>query len=129
MARGTIIAIVDDDRSVRIALRRLLTSAGLEVETFESAEEFLERDPRHAVGCAILDVRMPGLGGLTLQTHLTQSDPALPIIFVTAHQDQGEERHARSQGALAFLSKPVESEALLEAVTRALRRGGSELTA
>jgi len=114
--------VVDDDASVRKSLSRLLRSLGFEVETFVSAELFLERDPYDGVGCIILDIRMPGLDGLTLQDHLAKADYGMPIIFITGHGDVPMSVRAMKKGAVDFLPKPFDDEELLQAVRRAVEK-------
>jgi len=117
------IIIVDDDDSVRRALRRLLRSAGLNVVAFATAEEFLQSAPQPAPGCLVLDVHLPGLSGLGLQERLRAEGRRIPVIFITAYGDQTMQERALQAGAIAFVAKPFEERALLDAVTRAV--GGS----
>jgi FixJ family two-component response regulator len=118
-ARQTI-AIVDDDASVRKALRRLLRSAGWHVEVFGSAEEFLQAADQPEAGCLILDVHLPGMCGLELQARLQAAGRCVPVVFITAYGDEQTRAQALRAGALAFLEKPFEEQVLLEAVGRAL---------
>lgn len=112
--------VVDDDLSVREALSSLIRSVGLQVETYPSAAEFLAA-PRHAgVACLVLDVRMPGLSGLDLQTQLTQFGDSIPVIFITGHGDIPMAVWAMKKGAVEFLSKPFRDEDLLSAIRGAL---------
>jgi len=120
--------VVDDDRSVRTALRRLLASVGLKCETFGSAAEFLQRLDRAVTGCVLLDVRMPGLSGLDLQRTLNAAGNDLPIIFVTAHADVPLTVRAMKAGALEVLTKPFDDQALLDAVYQALDRESARRT-
>jgi len=115
--------LVDDDASVRKALTRLLKSAGLSVEVFASAREFLDSDwrKRH-VACLVLDVRMPGLNGLDLQHELQSENAILPIIFVTGHGSIPMGVNAMKEGAVDFLPKPVRDSELLDAIERAFER-------
>jgi FixJ family two-component response regulator len=113
------ISIVDDDESIRRALRRLIGSAGLSVDTFGSAEEFLERGDR-ATRCLILDVRLPGISGLDLQGRLATTQPTIPIIFVSAYGSQEMKDQAMRAGAIDFLRKPFNEEMLLDDVRLAL---------
>jgi len=115
-----VIFVVDDDESVRRALQRLLKSAGFAVETFASAEYFLKRTHHDAPGCLLLDVRMPGLSGLDLQKRLAASGSTMPIIFMTAHDDEEARSEALKSGAVAFLLKPFEERALLDAIRGAI---------
>ncbi len=111
--------VVDDDYSIRRSLKRLLESAGFNVETFSSADDFLSYRRRDVPGCLILDVRMPGVGGLELQRQLAETGSEIPIIFITAYADEEVEARARKAGARAFLTKPLDDEVLLEAVREA----------
>jgi FixJ family two-component response regulator len=115
--------VVDDDPSVRRGLARLLVSAGHTVETFATAQDFLDR-ARHqeACGCVVLDLRMPGLSGLDLQQELKALAPALPIIFLTGHGDVPTSVQAMKDGAVDFLTKPVDERDLLPVVAQALAR-------
>jgi FixJ family two-component response regulator len=115
-----LIAVVDDDDSMRESLRGLLRSVRLAVEIFASAEEFLVSHELHQTDCVILDVRMPGMGGLELQGRLAKSHPEMKIIFITAHGDEQLRSRALEGGALDYLLKPFSEEALLQAVHTAL---------
>ena len=114
--------VVDDDPSVRKSMARLLDAAGFQSETFASAEEFLEREPYKGAGCIILDIRMPGLTGIDLQNEINKADCPLPIIFITGHGTIPVGVTAMKKGAVDFLAKPVDSDALLGAVTQAIER-------
>lgn len=114
--------VVDDDVSVREALKNLLRSVGLKVETFSTADEFLSRKRPHAPGCLILDVRLPGLSGLDLQRQLVQSSRAIPIVFITGHGDIPMSVRAIKDGAVEFLTKPFRDQDLLDAVRQAVER-------
>jgi len=118
-----LIAIVDDEESVREALQSLLKSMGLKAEGFASAEEFLQSARLPDTACIILDVRMPGMGGLELQRQLTADQRRIPLIFITAHGDEATRARALQAGAVDFLTKPFSEEALLTAVQSALERG------
>jgi FixJ family two-component response regulator len=117
--------VVDDNPSVRKGLARLLHSAGHAVETFSSAAEFLARERREGVGCLVLDVRMPGLDGMELQAELAARGVDLPIVFLTGHGDIPMSVRAIKQGAVDFLTKPVDEEALLDTVRQALLQHAS----
>jgi RNA polymerase sigma factor (sigma-70 family) len=117
-----IIFVVDDDASVRKALKRLLTTAGLTVETFASAQEFLDRPRYDGPRCLVLDVRLPGLGGLDLQSQLTATNLRLPIIFITGHGDVPMSVRAMKAGAVDFLTKPFNDQDLLDAIQLAIER-------
>lgn len=116
-----LIAIVDDDRSVQIALKDLMESAGLEARCFGSAEEFLEPDQRYQMACIVTDIRMPGMSGLELQAKLNADGSRIPIIFITAHVDAKMKMQAMKAGAVEFLSKPFDDEVLLEKVLHTLK--------
>lgn len=114
--------VVDDDLSVRKGVVRLLRSAGFVTEAFASAQEFLERHDRDAVGCVILDLAMPGLDGLQMQQALAGRGSVLAIVFLTGHGDIPKSVQAMKQGAIDFLIKPVGDEDLLRAVRHAIAR-------
>ena len=114
--------VVDDDSSVRGALRRLLTSVGHACETFGSADEFLARLDPDLTGCLLLDVRMPGLSGLDLQQALNARGNDLPVIFLTGYADVPLTVRAMKAGAVEVLTKPFEDQALLDAVGHALEQ-------
>ncbi len=114
--------VVDDDASVRKSLARLIAVAGWKVETLASADEFLERAPHDRPACLVLDVRLPGLNGLELQERLARDDGDIPIVFITGHGDIPMGVRAMKAGAVDFLPKPFEDEALLEAIGRAIER-------
>ncbi|MFM8405989.1 MAG: response regulator transcription factor [Pirellulaceae bacterium] len=116
-----VIHLIDDDDSLRVALGRLLTAAGFEVASYSSAGEFLMHPLPAAPGCLVLDVRMPGPSGLELQAALTRQGSRLPIIFLTGHGDIPMSVRAIKAGAIDFLTKPVERQALLEAIGQALQ--------
>jgi len=114
------IFIIDDDESVRRALRRLIRSVGLNVVTFATAEEFLQSPHQPAPDCLILDVHLPGLSGLELQERLTAEGRHVPIVFITAYAEDQMGEGALQAGAVAFLEKPFEEQLLLDAIARAL---------
>jgi FixJ family two-component response regulator len=114
--------VVDDDDSVRKALGRLFGAAGYRVEAFASAEEFLHRSRRDGPGCVVLDVLMPGLGGLELQQALAGSGRPLPVVFITGHGDIPMSVRAMKAGAVDFLPKPFDDQDLLGAVHQAVQR-------
>ena len=115
------ISIVDDDESVREALKSLLKSVGFKAEAFASAEEFLSSGQLPGTICLILDVRMPGMSGVELQNRLTASHDGLPIVFISAHADEEGRARALEGGAVDFLQKPFSDEALLNAIEAAVR--------
>jgi FixJ family two-component response regulator len=112
--------IIDDDASVRKALKRLICSAGMTVETFASAEEFLTAK-LPPPDCLVLDVRMAGMSGLELQQRLAADNQRIPIVFITAHDDEQARQSALQAGASDFLHKPFEDHVLLTALARAVR--------
>ena len=117
-----VIAIVDDDPSVREGLRSLLRSAGWRVETFASAQEFLARPGAEVPCCLILDLRLPGLSGLDLQKRMAEVELEIPIVFLTGHGDIPASVQAMKAGAVEFLTKPFDEEELLQAIREALER-------
>jgi len=119
----TCVAVVDDEASVRKALGRLLRLAGYEVIAFASGEALLESLLAHVPDCVLLDVHMPGLSGLQVQTHLCESGRRVPVVFITASGDPEIERDALAAGGLRVLHKPFSGADLLEAVASALRAG------
>ncbi|HEY0468516.1 MAG TPA: response regulator [Polyangiaceae bacterium] len=114
-----VVATVDDDRRVRESVRSVLESAGYEGVSFESAEAFLESDAIASVTCVIADVRLPGIDGLELQRRVRSDRPRLPVVFITAHDDDEVRQRALRDGALAFLVKPFDGGELLEHIARA----------
>jgi FixJ family two-component response regulator len=114
-----VVFVVDDDRRVREALSRLISSAGLAVVTFGSAPEFLEYEKPDASACLVLDLQIPGMDGLELQRQLAEGD-ALPIVFITGHGDIPSTVRAMKAGAVEFLSKPFDDEELLRAIDTAI---------
>ena len=115
-----VIAIVDDDASIREALQSLLRSVGWRAAGFASAEDFLQSGQGQTTACLLLDVRLPGMSGLELQRQLATAHDPLPIIFITAHGDEATRARALRAGAVAFLAKPFSDEVLLRAVQAAL---------
>ena len=122
MTATTLISVVDDDESVRDSTRTLLRSAGYKVATFESGELFLKSEALPDTDCLILDMRMPGMGGLELQRKLNASDAGLPVIFFTAHDDRINRQSAIDGGATAYFQKPFAARDLLAAVETAINR-------
>ena len=116
-----IVSIVDDDYLMRRSIWRLLRSAGLRVEAFASAEEFLMSGLVAETACLILDLRMPGMNGLQLQQHLLETSNPFPIIFLSAHSTADDERKALQAGAVQFLQKPVSKDVLLLAIRNTLK--------
>jgi FixJ family two-component response regulator len=120
MAQRPLIAVVDDDHSIRESLGGLFRSVGFAAQGFCSAAALLQSDDLPRTDCVILDVRMPGMSGLELQRQLVSSHPDVPVIFMTAHDDARTRSQALSGGAAAYLIKPFSEEALLDAVRAAL---------
>jgi FixJ family two-component response regulator len=120
MRRRKLIAVVDDDASVRSALEGLLKASDLPARAFASAEDFLQSGEQATAGCLITDLRMPGMSGLELQATLRAADCGIPIIFITAHGDEQAQRQALRAGAIAFITKPFDDEILLASVRAAL---------
>ena len=118
-----VIAIVDDDESVCIGMMSLVRSLGYDVLSYGSAEEFLASEERDDTACLISDVQMPGLGGLELQKMLAAEGSRFPIIFITAFPDARVRQAAMDAGAMCFLSKPFDGEALIGCLERALDAG------
>ncbi len=117
-----LVLVIDDDVSVRRSLARLLTNEGYAVETFASADDYLDRTAPAGAACVVLDIRMPGLNGLELQKALAARGREDQIVFITGHGDVPMCAQAMKAGAVDFLPKPFCSEALLSAITRAMDR-------
>ena len=117
-----IVAIVDDDPSVRRGLQRLIRSAGWKAETFASAQEFLARPRAAFPSCLVLDLQLPGLSGLDLQKRMAEVDLGVPIVFLTGHGDIPASVQAMKAGAVEFLTKPVDEQELLRAIQGAVER-------
>ena len=118
--------VIDDDESVRRAFGRLLRSANLDAETFSSAEEFLSSAKQDKNACILIDIRMPGLSGFDLQEKLTSEGIRIPVIAISAHDDAETREHARELGAAGFFRKPVDDQALLDAIWWAISGGGKK---
>jgi FixJ family two-component response regulator len=118
--KPALVAIVDDDDSVRGALQGLMKEVGFSARAFASAEEFLESGQQQQTACLIADIRMPGMSGLELQAKLNAEHCRIPTIFITAHGDEKMRLQALRAGAVEFLAKPFDDEALLESVRAAL---------
>jgi RNA polymerase sigma factor (sigma-70 family) len=117
-----VVFIIDDDPGVRAAMQRLLKSVGLRAEIFPAAQDFLQRTPQDGPSCLILDVRLPGISGLDLQSKLIDAGIRIPIIFITAHGDIPMSVKAMKSGAVEFLTKPFRDQDLLDAIQQALER-------
>lgn len=135
MKTRSVVYVIDDDASVRKSLERLIRSAGLDVETFSSAQDFLSFNPPDRASCLVLDVKMPGITGLELQEKLIAVHRSIPIIFITGFGNIPTSVRAIKAGAVDFLEKPFEDKTLLDAIRRAInhhiqyRQGNSELLA
>jgi FixJ family two-component response regulator len=117
-----LIAVVDDDQSVREALENLISSVGFEVKLFASAEAFLDSAAPANTDCAVLDLRLPGISGLELQRKLGADGQSIPVIIITANGNEKAQAEAVAAGAIAFLKKPFKEEVLLAAIDAALKR-------
>jgi FixJ family two-component response regulator len=122
MDEKSLIAIIDDDESIRKSLTRLIASAGYEVKAFASGAEFLESPKTEAATCVVSDLRMPTVTGLQLQEVLCSKIPSLSMVFITGHGDIPAAVSAMKAGAVDFLEKPVKGSVLLEAIHRAIER-------
>ena len=122
MEAKTLIAIVEDDDSVRESLSGLIESVGLAAISFESAEEYIRSGQVRNTACAVLDIRLGGMSGLDLQRHLGATESRVPIVFISAHADPMTRAEALSGGAVTLLMKPFSEEELLEALRIALAR-------
>jgi FixJ family two-component response regulator len=116
-----VLSLVDDDASVRKATGRLIKSFGFTVEVFASGEEFLRFGSLRITACLVLDLQMPGMNGLQVQSHLAAAGYRIPIIFITAYPDEEIRAQALEAGAVAFLTKPFGGEALLKGIRSALK--------
>jgi two-component system response regulator FixJ len=114
--------VVDDDDAVRTSLRLLLKSVGLPVETFGSAQEFLELFDADRAGCLVLDIRMPGMSGLELQQRLNEMHAIMPIVFITGHGDVPMAVEAMQYGAVDFIQKPFRDQDLIDRINQALEK-------
>ncbi|MBY5814512.1 response regulator [Rhizobium leguminosarum] len=115
------IAVVDDDQAIREAMDDLVKSCGYDCKLFSSAEEFLEFEPRSEIDCMVVDVKMPGLSGIELQSELNRGVSRPPMIFVTSYKDERTKAIAMSGGALAVLGKPVDIDTLINCLETAIR--------
>ena len=118
-----IISIIDDDDSMRCAMKSLVTSLGLRVHTFRSAEEFLQSPRLDDTSCLITDLQMPGLSGVELQSLLLAQARHMPIILVTAFPEEPTRNRVMEAGALGFLSKPFETQTLIKLIEKAIATG------
>jgi len=127
--KGVVISIIDDNASIRMALKRLIESTGLPAEDFSSAEEFLVSCRSQDSACLIVDLQLPGMNGLELQNQLHVSNPGVPIVFISARFDEHARARALTAGAVEFLQKPFSEEALFEAIQTSLSNRGSSVSA
>jgi FixJ family two-component response regulator len=118
----SVVHLIDDDELFRTATARLLRTSGYQVEQYGSADQFLESAPNRTPGCILLDIQMPGVGGLELQDRLQRLDSILPIVFLSGHGDISTSVRAIKAGAEDFLTKPVSKEHLFDAISRAIAR-------
>lgn len=114
------VCVIDDDESIQRALRRLLGATGFRVETFSSAEEFLNSEHLRRADCLVLDVHLGGLSGLDLQERLARSGAATPVVVITAHDDRPTRERAVRAGAVEYLAKPFDDDLLIAAIRRAI---------
>ena len=122
--KSDVVAIVEDDESVRSALEGLMKSAGFVPLAFASSEEFMNSDRRWNAACLIADIHLPGISGLELQSKLNSDHQRIPIIFITANGNERIRMQALRAGAVEFLTKPLDDEALLDSVRAALQLHG-----
>jgi RNA polymerase sigma factor (sigma-70 family) len=128
MSRETTVFVVDDDQAMRASLKWLIESVGMQVETFESAQAFLDAYYPGRAGCLLLDVRMPGMSGLELQAYLTRREIRLPVIIITGHGDVAMAVKAMKVGAVDFIEKPFDDEELLNSIRNALQHDEKQRT-
>ena len=121
-----VIAVIDDDASIRRALQRLLQSAGFTAETFATAREFLNADYWAQTACLVLDIHLPGMSGFELQEYLAVSGVPIPIVFITAHDDVSTREQVHRAGAVGCLRKPFDQGTLIEAISKAIGQDASE---
>jgi FixJ family two-component response regulator len=119
---GATVFVVDDDSSVRTALKRLIKSLGFKVETFDSAQAFLKHGPHDGPACLVLDVRMPEMSGIELQQQVTKAGLGMPIIFITGHGNIPMSVQAMKAGAVDFIEKPFEDQKLIDAINLAIKK-------
>jgi FixJ family two-component response regulator len=128
MTDGPLIAVVDDDRSIRNAMQDLLKAAGYSTSTFGNATSFLDSPLRASVACLVTDMRMPGMSGLELHEHLVRSGAGIPTVIITAHFEELTRERAREAGITCFLTKPFAPDELLECVREALAKSRNHPT-
>jgi len=117
-----LVCVVDDDTAMLRALRLLIAISGFSVETFASAEQFLDSPHSQAIDCLVVDIHLGGLSGLDLQAGLVSAGSSIPIVFMTAHDDGVTRERARRSGAVEYLTKPFGEEVLIDAIRRAIGR-------
>jgi FixJ family two-component response regulator len=117
-----LVCVIDDDTAMLRALRLLIANSGFRVETYASAEQFLESPRSRTIGCLIVDVHLGGVSGLDLHEGLVRSGSAIPVVFITAYDDGPTRERARKSGAVEYLTKPFDEEALIDAIHRAVGR-------
>ena len=122
MTGAPVVFVIDDDPSVRSSLKFLISTVGLQVESFDSAETFLKTKPPQTTSCLVLDVRLRGLSGLDFQRELAAKSIRIPIVFITGHADIPMSVRAMKAGAVEFLTKPFRDQDLLDAIRVALER-------
>ena len=122
MTGAPVVFVIDDDPSVRSSLKFLISTVGLQVESFDSAETFLKRKPPQTTSCLVLDIRLRGLSGLDFQRELAAKSIRIPIVFITGHGDIPMSVRAMKAGAVEFLTKPFRDQDLLDAIRVALER-------
>jgi two-component system, LuxR family, response regulator FixJ len=120
--RSPLICVVDDDVSLLRALRRFLGTAGFAVQAFSSAEAFLQSEFRSRADCLVLDIRMDGMSGVELQEYLVAAGSAIPVVFMTAHEDVWLRERASRAGAVGYLKKPFGVDLLMDAINQAIGR-------
>ena len=120
MPKGLLVAVVDDEESVRKALQRLIRSSGFDVETFGSGAEFLTSMQHHEPACVVLDLHMPGVNGFDVQDELNQARVGLPVVVISGHDTPSARTRVMSQGAAAYLCKPVDESMLIRAIVEAV---------
>ena len=118
----SVISIVDDDRSVRVALKRLVGALGYTAATFVSAEEFLNSAQLTATDCLITDIQMPGLNGIELRDQLTAEGHDIPVVFITGYPEQKTEQRVLQNGAIGYLRKPIRESSLIDCIEEALKQ-------
>jgi FixJ family two-component response regulator len=118
--RSPMVCVVDDDESILRALRRVLGATGFRVETFSSAQQFLDSEHRDRADCLVLDVHLGGLSGLDLQERLARSGVSTPVIIITAYDDARTRERARRAGVIEYLRKPFDDDSLIDAIHKAI---------